>query len=89
MDEGKILLVNLAKGSIGEDTSNLLGSLLGVLEHGLGQAVRFELIRVMPRELPSIRLNHLFIAGFGFDLLRPRTNKVVGLFFCQHPGRVS
>lgn len=28
MDEGKIMLVNLAKGSIGEDTSNLLGSLL-------------------------------------------------------------
>jgi hypothetical protein len=28
MDEGKILLVNLAKGIIGEDTSNLLGSLL-------------------------------------------------------------
>ena len=28
MDEGKILLVNLSKGSIGEDTSNLLGSLL-------------------------------------------------------------
>jgi hypothetical protein len=28
MDEEKILLVNLAKGSIGEDTSNLLGSLL-------------------------------------------------------------
>ncbi|MCD9187016.1 MAG: TraM recognition domain-containing protein [Pyrinomonadaceae bacterium] len=28
MDEGKILLVNLAKGSVGEDTSNLLGSLL-------------------------------------------------------------
>jgi hypothetical protein len=28
MDEGKILLVNLAKGSIGEDTANLLGSLL-------------------------------------------------------------
>lgn len=28
MDEGKILLVNLAKGSIGEDISNLLGSLL-------------------------------------------------------------
>ncbi len=28
MDENKILLVNLAKGSIGEDTSNLLGSLL-------------------------------------------------------------
>ncbi|MBK8464942.1 MAG: type IV secretion system DNA-binding domain-containing protein [Chloracidobacterium sp.] len=28
MDEGKILLVNLSKGSIGEDASNLLGSLL-------------------------------------------------------------
>jgi DNA helicase HerA-like ATPase len=28
MDEGKILLVNLAKGSLGEDTANLLGSLL-------------------------------------------------------------
>jgi hypothetical protein len=28
MDEGKILLVNMAKGNIGEDTSNLLGSLL-------------------------------------------------------------
>jgi hypothetical protein len=28
MDEGKILLVNLAKGSLGEDVSNLLGSLL-------------------------------------------------------------
>ncbi len=28
MDSGKILLVNLAKGSIGEDTANLLGSLL-------------------------------------------------------------
>lgn len=28
MDEGKILLVNLAKGQIGEDTSSLLGGLL-------------------------------------------------------------
>lgn len=28
MDEGKILLVNLAKGGVGEDTANLLGSLL-------------------------------------------------------------
>jgi hypothetical protein len=28
MDEGKILVVNLAKGKIGEDTANLLGSLL-------------------------------------------------------------
>lgn len=28
MDEGKILIVNLAKGSIGEDTANLLGSLM-------------------------------------------------------------
>src|SRR2546426_11423291 len=29
MDEGKILLVNLAKGKIGEDTSSLLGAMLG------------------------------------------------------------
>jgi len=28
MDEGKVLLVNLAKGRIGEDSSNLLGALL-------------------------------------------------------------
>ena len=28
MDEGKILLVNLSKGALGEDTANLLGSLL-------------------------------------------------------------
>jgi len=28
MDEGKILLVNLAKGKIGEDASSLLGALL-------------------------------------------------------------
>lgn len=28
MDEGKVLLVNLAKGILGEDTSNLLGGLL-------------------------------------------------------------
>lgn len=28
MDDGKIMLVNLAKGSLGEDTANLLGSLL-------------------------------------------------------------
>lgn len=28
IDEGKILLVNLSKGALGEDTSNLLGSLL-------------------------------------------------------------
>jgi hypothetical protein len=28
MDEGSVLLVNLAKGRIGEDSSSLLGSLL-------------------------------------------------------------
>jgi hypothetical protein len=32
MDEGKILLVNLAKGRLGEDSSSLLGGLL-VLQH--------------------------------------------------------
>jgi hypothetical protein len=28
MDEGKVLLVNLAKGKIGEDTASLLGAFL-------------------------------------------------------------
>ena len=28
MDEGKVLLVNLSKGRIGEDSSSLLGALL-------------------------------------------------------------
>src|SRR2546428_7932967 len=35
MDEGKILLVNLAKGKIGEDTSSLLGAML-VTKIGFG-----------------------------------------------------
>lgn len=44
MDEGKILLVNLAKGSIGEDTSNLLGSLL---------ISRFDLAALSRADLPE------------------------------------
>ena len=42
MDEGKILLVNLAKGKIGEDTSALLGAML-VTKIGLAALSRAEL----------------------------------------------
>ena len=42
MDEGKILLVNLAKGKIGEDTSSLLGAML-VTKIGLAALTRAEL----------------------------------------------
>lgn len=42
MDEGKILLVNLAKGKIGEDTSALLGAML-VTKIGLAALGRSEL----------------------------------------------
>ena len=42
MDEGKILLVNLAKGKIGEDTAALLGSLL-VAKVGLAASSRTDL----------------------------------------------
>lgn len=44
MDEGKILLVNLAKGSLGEDTANLLGSLL---------ISRFDLAALSRADLPE------------------------------------
>ena len=57
MDEGKILLVNLAKGSIGEDTSNLLGSLL---------ISRFDLAALSRADLPeNERLDYtLFLDEF-------------------------
>lgn len=42
MDEGKILLVNLAKGSLGEDSSSLLGALL-VTTLGLAAFTRTDL----------------------------------------------
>lgn len=42
MDEGKILLVNLAKGRIGEDTASLLGAML-VTKMGLAALSRTEL----------------------------------------------
>src|SRR5437667_539684 len=42
MDDGKILLVNLAKGKIGEDTSSLLGAML-VTKIGLAALSRAEL----------------------------------------------
>lgn len=44
MDEGKILLVNLAKGKIGEDTANLIGSLL---------VSRFDLAAISRANIPE------------------------------------
>src|SRR3989442_2819325 len=49
MDEGKILLVNLAKGKIGEDTSSLLGAML-VTKIGLAALSRAELAEVDRRD---------------------------------------
>src|SRR5437016_12518903 len=49
MDEGKVLLVNLAKGKIGEDTSALLGAML-VTKVGLAALSRAELAETDRRD---------------------------------------
>jgi DNA helicase HerA-like ATPase len=49
MDEGKILLVNLAKGQLGEDTASLLGSLL-VSRIGLAALSRADVPEVERRD---------------------------------------
>src|SRR5207244_5498555 len=49
MNEGKILLVNLAKGKIGEDTSSLLGAML-VTKIGLAALSRAELAEADRRD---------------------------------------
>src|SRR5437899_766071 len=49
MDDGKILLVNLAKGKIGEDTSALLGAML-VTKIGLSALSRAELAEADRRD---------------------------------------
>jgi len=49
MDEGKILLVNLAKGKIGEDTAALLGALL-VAKIGMAALSRAEVPEVERRD---------------------------------------
>src|SRR6266704_3082186 len=49
MDEGKILLVNLAKGKIGEDTAALLGALL-VAKIGMAALSRAELAEADRRD---------------------------------------
>lgn len=57
MDEGKILIVNLAKGRLGEDSANLLGALL-VTTLGLAAFSRAD---VEERERPDY---HVFIDEF-------------------------
>src|SRR5205823_5657145 len=49
IDEGKVLLVNLAKGKLGEDTAALLGSLL-VTAIGWAAFGRAELAETKPRD---------------------------------------
>lgn len=39
LDEGKILIVNLSKGEIGEDASSLLGSIICLLQSSLQQCI--------------------------------------------------
>jgi hypothetical protein len=57
MDEGKILIVNLAKGRLGEDSANLLGALL-VTTLGLAAYSRAD---VSEQERPDY---HIFIDEF-------------------------
>lgn len=52
MDEGKILLVNLAKGRLGEDSSSLLGSLI---------VSRMELAALSRAELPEEERRDFFL----------------------------
>jgi hypothetical protein len=52
MDEGKVLLVNLAKGSLGEDTANLLGSLL---------ISRFDLAALSRANVPEDKRNPFYL----------------------------
>ncbi len=40
-----------------------MGPLLGVLDHGLGQAVRLELVGVMATQLPAVGLGHFLVRG--------------------------
>src|SRR5215207_5229772 len=50
----------LADELIGLD--DFLRPLLRMLEHRLGQAVRFELVGMMTAQLTPVRLDHLFVA---------------------------
>lgn len=58
MDDGKIVLVNLAKGQIGEDASNLLGSML-ITSIGLAALSR--------SDMPEQRRNHFFLYADEFQ----------------------
>lgn len=77
MDEGRILLVNLAKGKIGEDTASLLGGML-MTEIGLEALGRANVAETGRRdfyvyfdEFPSFTT-----AGFGSLLSEMRKYRV-------------
>jgi hypothetical protein len=81
IDEGKILLVNLAKGKIGEDTASLLGSML-VAKLGLAALSRAELPEAERRdfylyidEFPSFTTNAL--AGMLAEMRKYRVGLIL------------
>ncbi len=52
MDSGKILIVNLAKGKIGEDNASLLGSML---------VTKIQLAAMSRAELPEVKRRHFYL----------------------------
>ena len=56
MDEGKLLLVNLAKGKVGEDITSLIGALL-VTKVGVAALNRAEIAEKERRDFSSILTN--------------------------------
>jgi Type IV secretion-system coupling protein DNA-binding domain len=87
MDDGKILLVNLAKGKIGEDTASLLGSML-VTKMSIAALSRSEVPEEQRRdfylyldEFPSYTTNSL--AGMLAEMRKYRLGLVLAHQFLQ------
>jgi hypothetical protein len=81
MDDGKILVVNLAKGKLGEDTASLLGSLL-VSRIGLAALARADVPEVARRDcflyLDEFQnFTTLGLAGMLSELRKYRTNLIL------------
>lgn len=81
IDEGKIFLVNLAKGKLGEDTSSLLGSLL-VSSLGLAAVRRADTPEELRRDYflyldEFHNLTTLSLAGMLTDLRKYRLNLIL------------
>ncbi|MGB8509848.1 MAG: type IV secretion system DNA-binding domain-containing protein [Pyrinomonadaceae bacterium] len=81
MDEGKLLLVNLAKGKLGEDTTQLLGSLL-VSSMGLAALRRADTPEEMRRDFYLYldefhTFTTLSLAGMLSELRKYRLNLII------------